>query len=118
MIAPPNEGSNVADFYSRYDLANMLAGPNLRNLTTDRLKGSYKYPLPSCEFGVIMGITDYHRCIGIRVPEINDGTVTTVSAMTGAEKDVAYIEATHIGIIFTKQVNRYVNRFFNHGRFR
>jgi hypothetical protein len=117
MIAPPNRGSNVADFYSRYTLANIIAGPNLLNLTTDNLRGSKKYPLPSAEFGVIMGITDYHRCLGVYVPEINDGTVTTVSAKTGAEKDVAYIEATHIRIIFTKQVNRYVNRFLAQGRF-
>lgn len=56
MIAPPNKGTPVADFYSTFSFFKALGGPNVQNLTTDSLTGAERLPKPTCETGLILGI--------------------------------------------------------------
>ncbi len=117
MIAPPNKGSPVADSLIRYDLIKFLAGPNLQNLTTDTLHGAPKYPVPTCEVGIVIGNKTKKRCYMVPLQGENDGVVLTKDATLGTEKDVVYVEATHIRLLFKNRVSACVVNFLRKGTF-
>ncbi|MBI9036346.1 MAG: alpha/beta hydrolase [Bacteroidales bacterium] len=118
MIAPPNNGSPVADSLEQYELIRFLVGPNIVNLTTDTLTGAHKYPIPTAELGVIIGIADREKWM-YSVPLIgdNDGVVMAESAKMGVEKDIVYVKASHIALVFNEEVRKQVVYFLKEGVF-
>ena len=118
MIAPPNSGSPVADSLKQYGLIRFLVGPNIHNLTTDSISGANKYPKPTGELGVIIGLKDKDKWYyTVPLPDENDGIVLSKSAIMGIEKDVVKVDASHIMLIFNKKVKQYVVRFLKEGKF-
>ncbi|GHV43554.1 lipase [Bacteroidia bacterium] len=118
MIAPPNNGSPVADFFVKYPFAEKIGGPNLQNLTTDSVSGAKKYPLPkNCEVGIIIGIADKKDGYNVLLKTENDGLVTPESAKIGIEKDIIYVKATHWGLLFNKKVIENTLSFLKNGKF-
>ncbi len=118
MIAPPNSGSPVADSLQQYDFIRFLVGPNITNLTTDSLTGAPKYPIPTCELGLIIGVTDREKWMKtIPLNGQNDGVVLTESAKMGIEKDIVFIERSHIFLVFDEEVIEHVVCFLRNGEF-
>lgn len=117
MLAPPNAGSPVADFYSQYHWVEKLIGPNVHNLTTDAESGAQKYPVPTCEFGIVIGEAGRKRWISIPLPEGNDGIVPIESAKMDQAKDIYYIEATHVTILLKQETCDQVLSFLKKGYF-
>ena len=117
MIAPPNKGTPVADFFVQSRLARALGGPNLPNLTTDPEEGAYSYPIPDAETGLLMGVRGKRKGFNFLLEGDNDGLIIPRDAVLGNEKDMAFIRATHSGILFNSLAIRMVVNFLKKGRF-
>jgi uncharacterized alpha/beta hydrolase family protein len=117
MIAPPNNGSPVADFFAHFAFVKDIMGPNVNNLTTNPLTGAGKYPIPTCEVGLIAGSYGSKRGFNIFVEGDNDGVLRPEQTKLGIEKDVVFVKSSHVGLLFNKKVIRYVIRFLNDGTF-
>jgi len=117
MIAPPNNGSPVADFLAQFSFVKYIVGPNINNLTTNPQTGAGKYPIPSCEVGLIAGSFGGKRGYNIFIKGDNDGLLTPENTKMGIEKDVVFVKSGHTELLFNKLVLRYVVRFLKVGRF-
>lgn len=58
MIAPPNKGAKLADFLSRFSVANEFFGPTLKQLRTGAKSLPNRIPPPKYEVGIIAGRYD------------------------------------------------------------
>jgi len=117
MIAPPNNGSPVADFFVQFEFMKHIVGPNVNNLTTNPLTGASKYPIPTCELGLIAGSYGRKRGFNIFVKGDNDGVLRPEQTKLGIEKDVAFVKSWHVGLLFNKKVIKYVTAFLKNGKF-
>jgi triacylglycerol lipase len=117
MIAPPNNGTQVADFYYKFSFLRHVLGPNLRNLTTDSIYGARRYPIPTCEVGLITGSFVGSKTLNLFLEEENDGLVVPAQAKLGIEKDTVLIRSWHFGILFKKKVASHVISFLEYGSF-
>ena len=73
MLAPPNSGSEVADFVYRSRLGRMLLGPALGELRTN---GAHAVPRPPCPVGIIAGTRSYLPLTSRLIAGSNDGLVS------------------------------------------
>lgn len=118
MIAPPNNGSPVADFFAQFSFVKHIIGPNINNITTNPLSGASKYPIPSCEVGLIAGSFARKRGFNIFVKGDNDGVLRPEQTKMGIEKDVAFIKSWHVGLLYNKTVQNYTSSFLTTGKFK
>ncbi len=118
MIAPPNNGSPVADFFAQFSFVKHIIGPNINNLTTNPLTGAGKYPIPTCEVGLIAGSSGGKRGYNIFLQGDNDGVLLPEQTKMGIEKDLVFVKSGHIELLFNKTVKKYVTSFLIHGRFK
>lgn len=117
MIAPPNNGSPVADFFAQFSFLNFIVGPNANNLTTNPVTGAGKYPIPTCEVGLIAGSYGGKQGFNIFLKGDNDGVLIPEETKLGIEKDIVFVKAWHIGLLFNKEVKKHVVSFLRNGRF-
>jgi uncharacterized alpha/beta hydrolase family protein len=117
MIAPPNNGSPVADFFAQFSFVKHIIGPNINNITTNPLTGAGKYPIPTCEVGLIAGSFGGKRGYNIFVKGDNDGVLIPEQTNMGIEKDIAYVKSWHVGLLYNKTVKKYVTSFLRYGIF-
>lgn len=117
MIAPPNKGTPVADFYNTFGFIKMLGGPNIQNLTTDPQAGASRFPIPTCEVGLILGITGKKKGYNLLLDGDNDGYVLPDKAKLGIEKEIAYVKANHSALTQNKKVIKLTLSFLKNGSF-
>ena len=117
MIAPPNNGTKVADFYYKSHFLRHILGPNLKNLTTDSINGAGRYPIPTCEVGLITGSFGGSKKLNLFLDADNDGMVVPEQAKLGIEKDSISIKSWHFGLLYDKRVVKYVISFLKWGKF-
>lgn len=117
MIAPPNNGTQVADFYYKSHFLRQILGPNLRNLTTDSIVGASRYPIPTCEVGLITGTFGGSKVLNLFLDADNDGMVVPEKAKLGIEKDIVHLKSWHFGLLYDRKVTRCVISFLKWGRF-
>ena len=118
MIAPPNNGSPVADFVAQFSFVKHIIGPNINNITTNPLTGAGKYPIPTCEVGLIAGSYGKKKGFNIFVKGDNDGVLLPEQTKMGIEKDIAFIKSWHVGLLYNKTVKKYVISFLKQGVFK
>ncbi|MFT3753896.1 MAG: hypothetical protein QM800_13805 [Paludibacter sp.] len=117
MIAPPNNGSPVADFFAQFSFLKFIVGPNVNNLTTNPVTGASRYPIPTCEVGLIAGSFGNERGFNIFVKGDNDGVLIPEKTKLGIEKDIVFVKSWHIGLLFNKKVIKHVISFLEEGKF-
>lgn len=117
MIAPPNNGSPIADFWAQFGFVKYIVGPNVYNLTTDPVIGAKKYPKPTCEVGIIAGNNGRKNGYSIFIVGEDDGIVPVKSAKLGTEQDFSEVKASHVALVINKSVIRKVLNFLNTGKF-
>lgn len=118
MIAPPNKGTPVADFISTIGFLKSIGGPNVRNLTTDPQTGAERLPIPTCEVGLILGITGRKTGYNPFLIGDNDGYVLPERAKLGIEKDIAYVKADHTALTQSRKVILLSLSFLKKGTFK
>ena len=116
MLAPPNKGTEVADFFSNSSLRSFL-GPNVSLMRTDSNSYAFKLPIPTCEVGLIVGVKGKKPWFNPFMPDDNDGTVTMKSAILGNEKEIITVKSMHILMPLKKKVITLVLRFMKTGTF-
>ncbi len=96
MIAPPNGGAEIADFFTKKQGIKKLLGPNVELMQTDSNSYAHKLPIPkSCELGTIIGIRGKSVGYNPFIKTDNDGLLTPKSATLGIEKDIVYLHEEH-----------------------
>lgn len=117
MIAPPNNGSPIADFWAQFGFVKYIVGPNVNNLTTDPVTGAQKYPKPLCEVGIIAGSTGRKVGYNVFIVGDNDGLVPVESAKLGTEQDLALVKSSHVSLVLNNKVVNNVLNFMKFGEF-
>jgi len=116
MLAPPNKGTEMADFFSRSSFRSFL-GPNVILMRTDSNSYAFKLPVPTCEVGLIVGIKGSKPWFNPLMKDDNDGTVTMKQAILGIEKEIITVKSMHILMPLKKKVITLVSRFMKTGSF-
>ncbi len=118
MLAPPNQGSEVADLLSGNGLYRRFFGPAGAQLGTRRdrpvrdLLGTVDYPL-----GVIAGDRSMYPLSWMLIPGPNDGRVSVARTMVDGMGDHVVVHATHPMMMRDRQVLDLTVRFLRHGCF-
>ena len=118
MIAPPNKGAEIADFFSSFEFLQRFLGPNVQLMRTDPTSYTNRLPIPlQAEIGIIIGIkgdgAGYNRAIN----GDNDGLLTPSKAFLGTERDAVILRNEHNVLTQTKHVRRLILEFMQTGMF-
>lgn len=118
MIAPPNKGAEIADFYSSLFILKHLLGPNVRNMQTDSNSYVNHLPIPShSQIGIIIGIRGKKHGYNPFIKGDNDWVMTPDKTKLGNENDIAYVKHIHNSLPRKKIVCKLVIEFLQFGSF-
>jgi hypothetical protein len=118
MIAPPNRGADIADFFKDAKSLKKLLGPNVEKMETDSSSYANQLPIPcNTEIGVIVGRRHKDKGYNLLIEGDNDGLISPENTLLGNEKDVAYVKYNHLGVIRRKQPIKLVVEFLKFGKF-
>ncbi|KRE00164.1 hypothetical protein ASE63_08730 [Bosea sp. Root381] len=118
MLAPPNEGSEIADLLRNNALYRAFFGPAGAELVTARpdalcrILGPVDYPL-----GVIAGDRSLYPISSLLLPWPNDGRVSVARTQVAGMADHITIHSTHPLIMRNREAIAQTLHFLKHGRF-
>jgi pimeloyl-ACP methyl ester carboxylesterase len=117
MLAPPNLGSEAADFWKDNWIYQKIYGPAGQQLVTDqkgleKILGQVDY-----ELGVIAGDSSIDPLHSYIIPGPDDGKVAIARTMIGGMKDHIIIHASHTFIINNKNAFKQTTHFLDTGEF-
>ncbi len=118
MLAPPNQGSELADTVSAWSLLRPILGPTVIQLGTDVNSLPNRLPPPWYDVGIIAGIDDFNPLGSLFVTEPSDGTVSVASTRLDGMRDFVTVRKSHTFIMHSGDVADYVIRFLKTGFFR
>ncbi len=118
MLAPPNKGSQVADFYKDNWLFSMIFGPAGNELVTENNGFIKKLGNVNFELGVIAGNSTLNPLLSFfLLPGEDDGKVTIENTKIDGMKDHIIIDASHVLIHSNEEALRQAEYFIRNGRF-
>jgi len=103
MLAPPNKGAKLADFFSQFEIANQILGPALKQLKTTKKSLTNSIPPQKYELGIIAGKYD------TTVPE----EFTRLKEM----KSFLIVPRVHTFIMNADEVIKAILKFLEEGKF-
>lgn len=117
QLAPPNQGSEVADFWKNNFLYRWIFGPAGQDLGADeksfnRILGPVDY-----ELGVIAGNRTWDPISSAVIQGPDDGKVSVESTKVSGLTDHIIIPATHTFIIYDREAWNQAVHFFRYGKF-
>jgi pimeloyl-ACP methyl ester carboxylesterase len=118
MLAPPNQGSELADFFKKSPLFSKFMTPAGRELGTDRESGPRSLGAPDFELGVISGEKSLNPINSLFLDGPDDGTVTVESTKLPNLADFIVLPCSHNSIVRDKKAISQVIYFLRHGAFR
>jgi pimeloyl-ACP methyl ester carboxylesterase len=118
MIAPPNQGSLVAEQLENLDLYKWIFGPAGQELPADNRAFFEKLPIPDCEFGIIAGGRGTDEGYNPLLPGDDDGTVAVEETKLKGAADFIVINRTHTLILFAPETVKQTIHFLKNGRFK
>lgn len=116
LIGPPNQGSQVADFFENNILYKSYFGPAGKELTTHYAKNT-PFPNLNHPFGIIAGSICLDPISYFLLPQGNDGKVTIDSTKLVGMKDHIVLPISHTLLVFSSTVIKQVIHFLKHRRF-
>jgi triacylglycerol lipase len=117
MLAPPNHGSELADFFRGSALFRWALGPLAAALGTDPESFPNRLPPPRFEVGVIAGTRPINLFGALLIRAPSDGTVSVRSTRLEGMTDFATVPFSHTFIMESPRVARLVVAFLRDGRF-
>jgi triacylglycerol lipase len=118
MIAPPNGGAEIADFYASFQILKKLLGPNVEHMKTDSASYATKLPIPyNSEIGIIAGVRGGSYGYNIFIKGDNDGLLTPERTKLSKEKDFIIVKGEHNFLTQKKHVCQLVVEFLKFGLF-
>lgn len=119
MLAPPNQGSEVADKLARWSVYGWLNGPAGLDLGTAMEQTPNALgPLPAgVEVGVIAGGRSLNPFFSAIIPGPDDGKVAVERTHVAGEADHAIVPYSHTWLMNRTETERLVCRFLSAGNF-
>ncbi|HQB21346.1 MAG TPA: hypothetical protein PLW23_03090 [Bacteroidales bacterium] len=119
MIAPPNQGADIADFFKKNKCNRKILGPNVEKMRTDSMSYANKLPVPvNTEIGIIIGESKCKAGYNWFIGKKNDGLLIPERVYLGNEKDVATFNKSHLGVVKRKKPRKAVVKFMKFGEFK
>jgi pimeloyl-ACP methyl ester carboxylesterase len=118
MIAPPNQGSMLAQQLRDLDIYRWFFGPAGQQLPADRVEFFNTLPVPPCPFGIIAGGRGTEKGYNPLLPGDDDGTVRVEETLLAGAADFILINNTHTLILFDRETREQTIHFLKHGNFR
>ncbi|MCG6170157.1 MULTISPECIES: esterase/lipase family protein [Leptospira] len=118
MLAPPNKGSEIADFLSGYNFVNTLLGPILMQLKTDNSSFVNNIGTPNFELGIIMGDSSNDPISSMIIPGDDDGKVSIENSKLNSMKEFLLVDRTHTFIMDGVEVQKATLQFIKTGTFK
>jgi pimeloyl-ACP methyl ester carboxylesterase len=117
QLAPPNQGSEVADFWRNNFLFKWIFGPAGQDLGAEeknfaRILGPVDY-----ELGVIAGNRTWDPISSAMIQGPNDGKVSVESTKVPGLTDHIVISTSHTFIIYSREAWNQTIHFLEHGKF-
>lgn len=117
MIAPPNQGSEVATVASRFGYGDWILGPNLKRLSKTN-RGFFDSlgpaPIPT---GVIAGDRTWNFLNSLAIPGPDDGKVSVQSTHLPGQADWTLVHENHTFLHSCQASKERTLRFLTQGRF-
>jgi hypothetical protein len=117
MLAPPNHGSEVADFLRSWGPYRAWTGHVGQQLGTGPDATVHRLRPIEAEVGVIAANRSLQPWFSALLPGENDGVVSVASARLPEMRDFVVVGTTHTAIMFNRRVRRQVLCFLAGGRF-
>ena len=117
MLAPPNRGSQVADFVGASPLNRVYEPEVLAQLGTGEASVARRLGPPDFELGVIAGTRNRRKLLPGTPTEPSDGVVTVEETKASSMKDFLEVPVTHTTIVWNEEVRRQTAHFLRNGRF-
>ena len=118
MLAPPNHGSEVADYVRHWPIYRWFMGQVGQQLGTGPDSIVHRLGPISAEVGVIAGKHSLQPWFSWLIPGEDDGTVSVASTHLDEMCDFLVVNASHTLLMFNRQVRRQVTHFLREGCFR
>ena len=117
MLAPPNQGSELADKLKRNSLFRKLTGPTGQQLGTGPGCLPQRLPPANFEVGVIAGNRSLNPVFSAWLPGPDDGKVAVARAALPGMTEMLVVKRSHTWMMWGGDVKRAVARFLRGGRF-
>lgn len=117
MLAPPNQGSEVADRLQRWRAFQWITGPVLQELGTSAEGAAARLPMIDAEVGIIAGDRCVNPVFGRWIGSPNDGKVAVNSTRLPGMRDHVIVRSGHTLLPWRSLVIRQVFAFLETGRF-
>ena len=117
MLAPPNQGSEIADRLRDIGILESVMGPISTQLGTREIDLPARLPPPPIPFGVIAGNEWINPAGPLWLPSPHDGTVSVESTRLEGMRDHIVLPYTHTFIMNAGPVAAQIDTFLRQGRF-
>jgi len=118
MLAPPNQGSEVADKLSDFWLFDFINGPAGGELGTDPKATPSQLGPAAFTLGIIAGDASINPINSLIIPGNDDGKVSVARAKLEGMTDFLVVSVSHPFIMRHPEVIRQSLHFLEHHRFR
>lgn len=118
MLAPPNQGSEVADWLKEFPMYHWFLGPAGQELGTGADSLAARLGPIRFELGVIAGDRSINLINSIRLPGADDGKVTVERTKVAGMKDFWLVHDNHTFMMRNAEVLRQIEHFLQRGQFR
>ena len=117
MLAPPNQGSELADSWRKNPLVRLLVGPNFALLGTAPGDAPKRLGPVNCDLGVIAGDRSVNPFFSSLLPGPNDGKVSVTSTRIDGMRDFLVVHRSHMGIKWAAETQQQAAHFLADGNF-
>ena len=117
QLAPPNQGSEVADFWKNNFLFKWIFGPAGQELGAEEKSFSRILGPVNFELGVIAGNRTWDPFSSVLIEGPDDGKVSVESTKVSGLTDHIIIPATHTFIIYNREAWNQTLHFLECGKF-
>ncbi len=118
MIAPPNQGAQSADLWSKIPLYRKVTDTPGQELRFSYDNASYKQlPPPKCEFAIIAGGMKNDVGFSLLLDGDDDGKVRVEETYLEGYVDHIILPQVHTELVFAKNTFEQADHFFYTGRF-
>ena len=117
MIAPPNQGANLADIFEHLPLYNWILGPVGMQIGTGPNSVPNILGPPNFEVGIIAGNRSINPVLSVMIPGADDGRIAVDNTRLAGMADFLVLPCIHPLIMNDKHVIRQSIHFLANGCF-